>query len=109
MAAGPSVDDLGDAATNIGMYLYNMANSPYLPGRDFNIPKLLMEGGVYALAFLLELVPGINDITPGYSFASRVLDYLYGRYLEKKDEETIRMSRKVPITSRPLRRQRSFT
>ena len=73
------VDDTIDAATNVGMFLYSMANSPYWPGRENNLKMLAVEVGVCGLVGLVELLPFINDVTPGYSLASRALDWVYSR------------------------------
>ena len=73
------VDDLTDTATNVGMFLYSMANSPYLPSRENDLKMLAVEAGVYSLVGLAELLPFINDVTPGYSLASRALDWVYSR------------------------------
>jgi len=74
---GTVIDKLGDHATNVAMYLYNMANSPYLPGRDFNLGRLLLEAGVYGVAGGLETVEWLNDVLPSYSVASRILARAY--------------------------------
>ena len=72
-------DDTIDAITNIGMYAYSMANSPYLPSRENNRGMLAIEVVGYGTVALTELLPFIKDVSPGYSIASRIFDWLYSR------------------------------
>lgn len=70
-------EDELDALSTALTYAYMMYQSPYWPGREGDIPMLMLESGVYGLTSLVELLPVVNDLTPGYSLASRALDGLY--------------------------------
>ena len=62
-------------------FLYSLANSPYLPGRNFNIPRLILEYGVYGAAAIIEAIPGLNKLIPSYAIAGYMLDRIYKGYL----------------------------
>ena len=84
---GPIIDEVGDAATNLGMYLYSLASSPYLPGRDFSPGMLALETLGYTLTAGVEAIPGVNDVMPGYALAGKIFDAIYERRLRKKGEK----------------------
>ncbi len=72
-------DDIADAITNAALYAYSILNSPYLPSRENDRGMLAVEALGYGAVALTELLPFMKDVSPGYSIASRIFDWLYSR------------------------------